>query len=103
MSVARVTILDYMSAEPADEIDLAYWEIFPQTLREADALILVLTIANSYLSIPIYRTEELAEEMLLKRAKMLEQCPFSIRDMFHFERPVGLHYVNELLLETKAT
>ena len=28
MSVARVTILAYMSAEPADEFDLAYWEIF---------------------------------------------------------------------------
>ena len=103
MSVARVTILDYMSAEPADEFGLAYWEIFPQTLSEAGALILVPTSATSGLRISIYETEELAEEMLLKRAKMLEQCPFSIQDMFNFERPVGLHYVNELLLETKAT
>ena len=70
---------------------------------EADALILVRTSATSSVSIAIYKTEELAGEMLPRRAKMLKDCPKSIKDIFHLEGPVGLHYVNELLLENKAT
>ncbi len=97
MSVARITMVDYISEEAADEFEAVYQEICPQMLPKADTLILVRTSATSGLSIAIYKTEELAEEMLPTRAKMLEQCPSSIKDMFHLEGPVSLHYVNELL------
>ena len=71
-------------------------------LPEADALILVRTSPTSGLSIAIYKTEELAEKMLPTRAKMLEQCPKSIKDMFHLEGRFGLHYVNELINASKT-
>ena len=103
MSVSRGTMVECTSEEAADEFEAVYWEICRKILPEADALILVRTDATSGRSIIIYNTEELAEEMLLTRAKMLEQCPSSIQEMFHLERPVGLHYLNDLLLENKAT
>ena len=103
MSVARVKMMDYMSEEAADEIEAAYWGIFNQILPEDDALILVFIEASSGLRIAIYKTEELAEEMLPTRAKMLEQGPCGIQDMFYLEAPLGLHYVNELFLENRVT
>ena len=54
-------------------------------LPKADELILVRISATAVLSIAIYKTEELAEKMLPTRAKMLEQYPKSIKDMFHLE------------------
>ena len=71
-------------------------------LPEADALILVRTSATSGLSIANYKIEELGEEMLPTRAKILGQCPKSIKDMFHLEGPVSLHYVNELINASKT-
>ena len=70
-------------------------------LPEADALIMVRTSATSGLSIAIYKTEELAEEMLPSKPKMLKQCSSSIKDMFYLKRPVGLYYVNELMNASK--
>ena len=70
-------------------------------LPEAGALILVRTSATSGLSVAIYKTEELAEEMLPSKAKMLKQCPSSIRDMFHLKRSFCLYYVNELMNASK--
>ena len=58
-------------------------------LPKADALVLVRISATAGLSIAMYKTEELAEKILPKRAKMLEQCPKSIKDMFHLEGPAG--------------
>ena len=103
MSVARVTMVDYIIEETADEFEAVYQEICPKMLAQVDALILVRTSVTSGLSIAIFKTEELAEEMLPRRAKMLEECPKSIKDIFHFEGPVGLHYLNKLLLENKPT
>ena len=103
MSVASVTMIDYMSEEVADEIEAAYREICAQILTEGDALILVCNSATSGLSIAIYKTEELVEEMLPTRVKMSEQCACSIQDVVHLEGPLGLHNVNDLLLENKAT
>ena len=56
MSVARVTMVDYMGEEAADEIDVAFREICPQILSEDDALILLCNSATSGLSIAIYKT-----------------------------------------------
>ena len=69
---------------------------------EADALILVRTSVTSGLSIAIYKSEQLAEEMMPTRAKMIEQCPDSIKDIFHLEGPISLHYVNELVKKSKT-
>ena len=102
MSVARVTMVDYISEEAADEFDKAYQEICPKMLPDADALILVGTSATSGLSIAIYKSEQLAEEMMQTRAKMLEKCPDSIKDIFHLEGPVSLHYLNELVKTSKT-
>ena len=103
MSVARITKIDNKSEEAADEIEEAYREICPQILPEDDALILVCNSTTSDPSIAINKTEQLVEEMLSTRAKMLEQCPCSIQDMFSFNGSLYLQYVNELLLENKAT
>ena len=103
MSVARVTMIDYMSEEVADEIEAAYRENCAQILTESDGLVLVCNSATSGLSIAINKTEELAEERLPTRAKMLEQCPFSIQNMFYLNGPLCLQYLNGLLLENKAT
>ena len=70
-------------------------------LPEADALILVRANATSGLSIAICKSEEFAEEMLPKRAKMIEQCLSSVKDMFHLEDPVSLQYVNEPVKTSK--
>ena len=102
MSVAHVKMVDHISEEAADDLEAVYQEICPKMLLEADALILVRTSDTSGLSIAIYKTEELAEEMLLTRAKMLEQCPSSSQEIL-LEGPVGLHYVKDLLLENKVT
>ena len=101
MSVAHVTLGDYIS-EAADEFEAFDRYICPKIHREAYALKLVRTSATSGLRITFYKTNELSEKMLPMRVKILEQCPGSIQDIFHLEGPVGLHYVNELLLENKA-
>ena len=103
MSVARVKMIGYMSEESADEIEAAYREIWNQILTEDDALILVFIEASSGLRSAIYKTEELAQEMLPTRAKMLEKGTCGIQDMFYLEGPLGLHYVNELFLENRVT
>ena len=56
MSVARVTMIDYMGEEAADKIEAAFREICPQILSEDDALILVSNSATFGLSIAIYKT-----------------------------------------------
>ena len=56
MPVARVTMVDYMGGEAADEIEVAFREICPQILSEDDALILLCNSATSGLSIAIYKT-----------------------------------------------
>ena len=56
MYVARVTMVDYMGEELADEIEAAFREICPQIISEDDALILVCNSATSDLSIAIYKT-----------------------------------------------
>ena len=56
MSVARITMLDYIGGEAAAEIEAAFWEISPQIISEDDALKLVCNSATSGLSIAIYKT-----------------------------------------------
>lgn len=97
MSVARITMVDYISEEAADEFEAQYQILCPKMIPEADAFVLVRTGPISGLSLAIYKSEALAEETMPKRAEMLAQCPDSIKDMFHLEGPVSLHYVNELL------
>ena len=98
MSVARVTMVDYVSEEAADKFEPDYKIICPRALPEADPLILNRTGPTSGLSVAIYRDEELAEAMLPKRQAMLEQFTDVFKDFFHLEGPVSLHYINELLL-----
>ncbi len=56
MSVAHITMLDYMGGEAAAEIEAAFWEISPQIISENDALKLICNSATSGLSIAIYKT-----------------------------------------------
>ena len=98
MSVARVTMVDYVSEEAADKFEPDYKIICQKALPEADSLILIRTGPTSGLSVAIYRDEELAEAMLPKRQAMLEQFTDVFEDFFHLEGPVSLHYINELLL-----
>ena len=56
MSVSRVTMVDYMGEEAADEIEVAFREICPQILLEDDALMLLCNSATSGISIAIYKT-----------------------------------------------
>ena len=82
MSLARITIVNYIVEDAADEFEAVYQEICPKMLAEIDALILVRTSATSGLSIAIYKTEELVEEMLPSKAKMLKQCPYALKICF---------------------
>ena len=61
MSVARVTMVDYISEEAADEFEAVYQEICPKMIPDADSLILVRTSTTSDLSIAIYKSEQLAD------------------------------------------
>ena len=99
MSVARVTMVDYVSEEAADKFEPDYKIICQKALPEADSLILIRTGPTSGLSVAIYRDEELAEAMLPRRQAMLEQFTDVFKDFFHLEGPVSLHYINELLLD----
>ena len=98
MSVARVTMVDYVSEEAADKFQPDYKIICQRALPEADSLFLIRTGPTSGLSMAIYRDEELAEAMLPKRQTMLEQFTDIFKDFFHLEGPVSLNYINELLL-----
>ena len=98
MSVARVTMVDYVSEEAADKFEPDYKIVCQRALPEANSLILIRTGPTSGLSVAIYRDEELAEAMLPKRQAMLEQFTDVLEDFFHLEGPVSLHYINELLL-----
>ena len=71
MSVARVTMVDYVSEEAADKFEPDYKIICQKALPEADSLILIKTGPTSGLSVAIYRDEGLAEAMLPKRQAML--------------------------------
>ena len=101
MCLSRITMVDYIGEDAADEFEAVYWEICPKMLQEVDALILVRTSATSGLSMAIYKTEELAEKMFPSKPKILKQCPSSIKDMFQLKRPVGFYYVNELMNASK--
>ena len=87
MSVARVTMADYISEEAADEFEAVYQEICPKMLPEADALILVRTSPTSGLSIAIYKTGELAEKMLPTRAKSWSNAPRVLKICFIWRGP----------------
>ena len=98
MSVARVTMVHYVSEEAADKFEPDYKIICQRALPEADSLILIRTGPTSGLSMAIYRDEELAEAMLPKRQSMREQFTDIFKNFFHLEGPISLHYINELLL-----
>ena len=91
MSVARITMVDYISEKAADEFDEQYQILCPKMIPEADAFVLVRTGPTSGLSVAVYKNETLAEEVMPKRSEMLAQYSDSIKDMFHMEGPVSLH------------
>lgn len=98
MSVARVTMVDYIGEKADDKFVAVYREICPQNAsRSRWVNIGAHQRATSGFSIAICKTAALAKEMLPTRAKMLEQCLSCIKDMFHLEGPADLHYLNELM------
>ena len=63
MTVARISMVEYVSKEAADEFEPRYSEVAPKFLPEADNLILVRTAETSGMSIAIYKDEQTAEEV----------------------------------------
>ena len=69
MTVARITMVEYMSEEIADKFENEYRIICPRRLPEADAHILIRTGPSSGMSVAIYKDEETAERLLEARQK----------------------------------
>lgn len=97
MTVARISMVEYVSKEAADDFEPRYSEVAPKFLPEADNLILVRTAETSGMSIAIYKDEQTAESCLDSRKKMLDSFTDTFKDYWHLQGPVSLNFVNETL------
>ena len=97
MSVARITMVEYMSKEAADDFEPRYSEVAPNFLPEADNLILVRTAETSGMSVAIFKDEQTAEKALDNRKRMLDSFTDTFKDYWHLQGPVSLNFVNEAL------
>ena len=70
MSVARITMVDYLSEEVGDAFEVQAKEIFPKDMHQADSLILIRTGPLSGMSVAIYKDQEIADNNLDVRKKM---------------------------------
>ena len=71
MSVARITMVDYISEEVGDAFEVQAKEVFPKDIHQADSLILIRTGPLSGMSVAIYKDQETADNNLDVRKKMI--------------------------------
>ena len=69
MTVARITMVEYVSKKAADDFEPKYSEVAPKSIPEADNLILVRTAETSGMSVAIFKDEQTAEKALASRKK----------------------------------
>ena len=97
MTVARISMVEYVSKEAADDFEPKYAEVAPKSIPEADNLILVRTAETSGMSVAIFRDEQTAENALENRKKMLDSFSNTFKDYWHLQGPVSLNFVNQKL------
>ncbi len=64
MTVARITMVEYISEQVADKFEDEYKIVCLKALPEANAHILIRTGPSSGMSVAIYKDEETAERLL---------------------------------------
>ena len=101
MTVARITMVEYMSEQVADKFEDEYKIVCPKALPEANAHILIRTGPSSGMSVAIYKDEETAERLLEARQRMLDGFPNVFKDHWHLQGEVSLHYINSLTKNAK--
>ena len=83
MTVARISMVEYVSKEAADEFEPKYSEVAPKPIPEAGKLILVRTNGTSGMSVAIFKDEQTAEKALENRKKMLDSFSYTFKDYWH--------------------
>jgi hypothetical protein len=69
MTLARISMVEYVSKEAADEFERKYSEVAPKSITEADNLILVRTAETSRMLVAIFKDEQTTEKALENRKK----------------------------------
>ena len=80
MTVARITMVEYVSKEAADDFEPKYSEVAPKSIPEADNLILVRTAETSGMSVAIFKDEQTAEKALASRKTILDSFSDTFKD-----------------------
>ena len=97
MTVARISMVEYVSKEATDDFEPKYSKVPPKSIPEADNLILVRTVETSGMSVAIFKDEETGERALASRKKMLDSFPKTFKDYWHLQGPVSLNFISETL------
>ena len=63
MAVARITMVEYVSKEAADDFEPKYAEVAPKSIPEAENLILVRTAETYGLSVKFSKTNKLLKTL----------------------------------------
>ena len=98
MSVARITMVDYLSEEVGDAFEVQAKEIFPKDMHQADSLILIRTGPLSGMSVAIYKDQETANNNLDVRKKMIAGFTNTFKDIWHMEGNVRLNHINTRMI-----
>ena len=69
MTVARISMVEYVSKEAADDFEPKYSEVAPRSIPKADNLILLRTAETSGMSIVIFKDEQTAKNAFENRTK----------------------------------
>ena len=80
MTLARISMVEYVSKEAADEFEPKYSKVAPKSIPEANNLILVRTAEISGMSVAIIKDEQTAEKALENRKKMLDSFSDTFKD-----------------------
>ncbi len=97
MTVARISMVEYVLKEAADDFEPKQSEVAPKSIPEVDDLILVRTAKTTGMSVAIFRDEQTAENALENRKKMLDSFSNTFKDYWHLQGPVSLNFVNQKL------
>ena len=98
MSVARITMVDYLSEEVGDAFEVQAKKVFPKDIHQADSLILIRTGPLSGMSVAIYKDQETADKNLDARKKMIAGFTNTFKDIWHMEGNVSLNHINERMI-----
>ena len=98
MSVARITMVDYLSEEVGDTFEVQAKKIFPKDMPQADSLILIRTGPLSGMSVAIYKDQETANNNLDVRKKMIAGFTNTFKDIWHMEGNVSLNHINTRMM-----